>query len=245
MSYFFLNCLSLIFKLHPMASTPCFEIFLLNDVTLDGRASCQRHAKLKLANWVCRFYHMPEVIFFWFDCLISSQMKCKCLSETLLMFHWQFRSLHTFWTMCNVYALYPSYTLFELKIKKSVLAQNTNYLAILVDNGVIWTYTCTPCKPKLLLRAHWNQSKLLSHCCFVTCRISRLAVQVVSRMHKAFKFRPLPTPDTVVCPHIHSMSHFKLESTNTHKTTPQARKNHAYRHQGSLQTHMHIKKLNI
>lgn len=39
--------------------------------------------------------------------------------------------------MCNVYALYPSYTLFELKIKKSVLAQNTNYLAILVDNGVI------------------------------------------------------------------------------------------------------------
>lgn len=87
MSYFFLNCLSLIFKLHPMASTPCFEMFLLNDVTLDGRASCQRHAKLKLANRVCRFYHMPQVIFFWFDRLISSQMKCKCLSETLLMYH--------------------------------------------------------------------------------------------------------------------------------------------------------------
>lgn len=37
--------------------------------------------------------------------------------------------------MCDVYARYPAYTLIELKIKKSV--QSTNYLAILVDNGVI------------------------------------------------------------------------------------------------------------
>lgn len=35
-------------------------------------------------------------------------------------------------------------------------------------------------------------------------------------MEKAFEFRLLPIPDTVVYPHIHSMSHFKLESPPAH-----------------------------
>lgn len=53
-----------VFILPPLTYTHFIEMFYLNDMTLDGRASCQRHAKLKLASLICRWYHMPEMKFY-------------------------------------------------------------------------------------------------------------------------------------------------------------------------------------
>lgn len=50
---------------------------------------------------------------------------------------------------------------------------------------------------------------------FATYSISRQSRWPVQTKN-AFEFRLLPTPNTVVCPHIHSMSHFKLDSPPTH-----------------------------
>lgn len=74
------------------------------------------------------------------------------------------------------------------------------------------------------------------------CHINRLAVQVVSIIQNAFKFRLLH--QTLLSSHIFIICHALSWSVHQHakKTTPQTSKSHTHRHHGSQLAHVHLTK---